>query len=594
LEALTADLSDFDPESIAQIPRDKIAIFILSTYGDGDPSDNATAFLDWLTRLHKGSLSSLRYGIFGLGNSDYPHYNRVVDVSDAALVKCDAQRLATVGRADDAAGTTTEDFLAWTEELFAFFRDRLLLEEHDASYDASLEVVEDDSLQLADLHAGEPVHLVKGTGKSAAVSPIKALPIQRSCDLFASAGRRCLHLELDLNDQPQVKYRTGDHLAVWPVNPDQEVERLISVLGLSERRHVPITVRALDPAGKVKVPTPLTIDTLFRHYLEICAPIPRDILRSLVQFAPSPATKTFLLEKSKDKDTYSRFLSTTHVNIGRLLELATACEAGTTWSNLPISYLIETLPRTQPRYYSISSSSVISPRRPSITVSVSDTLLVGPTPSSIPGLATNFLLALSRADDAGHPQHPDGLTYSMPDPVRTLAGCRVHAHVRQSKFRLPVQASCPLVMIASGTGLAPFRAFIAERLRLQTVGKPVGAMLLFFGCRRPDEDYIYRDELEEMEAALRGKLRVVTAFSRQEEGKRAYVQDRVRERGSEVVSMLTDDANLYFCGRAAMARDAGMAVSEAMRSEKGWDETQTREWSEGMKRTRKWQEDVWG
>src|SRR5436190_1286633 len=98
---MAADLSDFDPETIALISHKRIAIFILSTYGEGDPSDNASPFWDWLTKLQERSLSSLRYAAFGLGNSDYRYYNRVVDVVDKALEACGAERFTAVGKAND-------------------------------------------------------------------------------------------------------------------------------------------------------------------------------------------------------------------------------------------------------------------------------------------------------------------------------------------------------------------------------------------------------------------------------------------------------------------------------------------------------------
>lgn len=65
LDALLADLSDYDPESFANLPSANLAIFIVSTYGEGDPSDNATAFLSWLETNKTVQFQSLRYVAFG-------------------------------------------------------------------------------------------------------------------------------------------------------------------------------------------------------------------------------------------------------------------------------------------------------------------------------------------------------------------------------------------------------------------------------------------------------------------------------------------------------------------------------------------------
>ncbi|KAF7131420.1 hypothetical protein CNMCM5793_004591 [Aspergillus hiratsukae] len=156
-------------------------------------------------------------------------------------------------------------------------------------------------------------------------------------------------------------------------------------------------------------------------------------------------------------------------------------------------------------------------------------------------------------------------------------------------------AKCPLVMVAAGTGLAPFRAFIAERRQLSVIGKEIGEMVLFFGCRAPAQDFIYREELEDMQAALGGKLRVITAFSREGGGcPRVYVQDRIAEHGSEVIRLIDEGANVYICGRAGMAREVERTVGEAMRAARGWSEAELNEWSKAIKRKNKWQEDVWG
>lgn len=151
-------------------------------------------------------------------------------------------------------------------------------------------------------------------------------------------------------------------------------------------------------------------------------------------------------------------------------------------------------------------------------------------------------------------------------------------------------------MVAAGTGIAPFRAFIAERARMKSVGKPVGRMLLFFGCRNQDEDYLYAEELAELGKVLGDALRIVNAFSRPVGGSsKVYVRHRVVEEADKVCMLLDEkDANSYICGSAAMAREVGQAVSRVMMDKKGWNEEEAREWSEARKRARNFQEDVWG
>jgi NADPH-ferrihemoprotein reductase len=588
-ESMTADLSDYDPATITEIPNTKLAIFIVSTYGEGDPSDNTADFWSWITKAGEISLTNLRYVAFGLGNTNYKFYNRVVDVVVEGLEKFGAKALMPVGKANDAEGATEEDFMAWKDGLFEVFKQQLGFQEVEAKYTPSLMVQEDESLEPIDLHHGEPNSHVDAPKSAAQSSAVRTLNISSSRELFTSSDRNCLHMDLDLSNQPELTYKTGDHLAIWPGNPDAEVERLLEVLGISSRRDIPLHIKSVDSATKNTIPSPTSAIALFRYYLEICAPVNRDNIRDLAQFAPTQESKTYLLRLGQDKTAYADFINRTHINLGRLLQLACPDKS---WSDLPLSYLVETLPHIRPRFYSISSSSVVSPRKPSITAIVSSTPLSDNPNELVHGVTSNYLLAISQHSRSQ--AHPHGITYHLNGPSDALKDGKVFAHIRRSKFKLPITGKTPLIMVGAGTGLAPFRAFLSERCQVQKIGKEIGHMILFFGCRNPDEDFIYRDELEEMQKILGDKLRLVTAFSRQEGSPRRYVQDRVSELGDDVVGLIDEGASFYVCGRAGMAREVEKVVGKTMQKAKGWTEDEVNNWSKAVKKKNKWQEDVWG
>lgn len=601
-------MSDFDASSIAELPKTKIAVFLLSTYGEGAPSDNAGPFWDWLTKLRSSSdkpaLASLRYAVFGLGNSRYRHYNRVGNVVDTALGKAGAERLLSMGRADDANGATIEDFAAWRNELFEFLVSGLGLEQHEARYEPQFKVQPGDPMSLSELQLGKPIQDTErkvDISSSRDNSVIKPIKIKSARELFNDSTRSCLHLELDLTNHPQITYKTGDHLTVWAVNPNEEVERLLRVLGLTKRREESVLVRALNPSvTKIPVPSPSTIETILRYYLEICAPVARDTIRALAEFAPGPAAKAFILDLSDSRKKYADFVAANHLTFGRLLDMA-AQQTGQddSWSTLPLAFLIEALPRMQPRYYSISSSSVLTPRTATLTVSISSTVL-STADQVIPGLASNYLLGVSLSPplSLSDTPHPANLSYSLAGPDSALVNGCIYASIHRSRFKLPASSACPIIMVAAGTGIAPFRAFVAERARLAAMGRDIGEMMLFFGCRSPDEDNIYFDELEAARAQLGSqRFRLVAAFSRADvDGvKKGYVQDQVVQEGERVVRLLIEgDASFYVCGRASMAREVGRKVEGVVGKEQGWDEEMVKAWMEGMKRTRKWKEDVWG
>lgn len=585
LNALCADLSDFDAETIALIPQNKFAVFLLSTYGEGDPSDNTAGLWTWLKKIKDDNLKlpDLRYVAFGLGNSNYKYYNRVVDVAVEALNHAGATSLLPTGRADDAEGATEEDFQEWKDDLFGMFKKGLGLEEKVVEYQPTVKV---EFGQSPESHPSKIAHGNPVSEASSTSSSVRALLVTKAHELFTSGDRNCLHMELHLGDHPDVHYKTGDHIGIWPSNPNEEVELLISALGLEGQRDATLSI-----SGQAKIPSPTTVVALFRNYLEICGPLSRKTIFDLAQFAPTSEAKSRALELGGSKEKYADFVSCTHLTFARFLRLASP---NASWSNLPLSFVIEAIPALQPRYYSIASSSVISPRKIAITVLVSNKALAGQSPQTIFGTTGNYLLSMSNVPIASAQSTTETRpSYDLAGPEGALQGTKLFAHVRKSKFKLPIASSTPIIMVAAGTGLAPFRAFIAERAKLHSIGKPVGKMVLFFGCRHPNEDFIYREELEEMQAKLGNEIfEIVMAYSRH--GKKVYVQDRVAENAKLVLDMLGSGANLYICGRASMAREVDKRVEEMAIEHKGLSNADVKAWTDGLKKRGNWRSDVWG
>ncbi|KAI9661865.1 MAG: hypothetical protein M1821_009104 [Bathelium mastoideum] len=599
LESLTVDLSDYDAETIARLSNDHIAIFLLSTYGEGDPSDNAVGLWDWLKKLDV-PLHSLNYLLFGLGNSNYVHYNRVADVVHSALENAGAQQLLDIGRADDAHGATDEHFLRWKEDVICFLKQRLNLEEVEQEETPTFSITEIESSNTQAVNLGQPVaSQIRSIGRSALCSPTKPLPVVAARELFDdSQGRNCLHLEVNLSEHPEIVYKTGDHLGVWPMNPDREIDRLVNTLALMDTRHTPISITSDDPSVKIDIPSPTTPDALFRHYLEICGAVPRDTVQNLVALAPTPTAKAFLHSLAKDRPNYARLAARKYLTLGRILELASAADGSNkAWApKLTLAHVLDVLPRTQPRYYSISSSSVTSPRLAHLTLLVAPTVLTE-LDETIPGLTTTYLQNLTRSRlQLQNKDQSKGseLSFQMDGPANLLAGGKIFAFTRRSKFKLPTQSTTALIMVAAGTGIAPFRAFLYERCRLKEMGREVGDMILFFGCQHPNRDFIYRDELIELERKLEGRLHIMIAFSRVVSGTKVYVQHKLCEHGDEVTKMLDDGASLYICGRSSMAREVTVAARSAFSKHRKTSAEEAEEYVNRLKRTHRWQEDVWG
>jgi cytochrome P450/NADPH-cytochrome P450 reductase len=170
----------------------------------------------------------------------------------------------------------------------------------------------------------------------------------------------------------------------------------------------------------------------------------------------------------------------------------------------------------------------------------------------------------------------------------------IYAFVKDTKsaFRLPDDPAVPIVMIGPGTGLAPFRGFLQERAALKAQGREVGASLLFFGCRHPQQDFIYEDELRQFEA--QGVTQLSTSFSRVEGQKRCYVQDEIYALRDEVWQMIEAGAIVYVCGDASrMAPDVRRTFAAIYSEKTGANEAEAEQWLNELTARNRYLVDVW-
>lgn len=226
---------------------------------------------------------------------------------------------------------------------------------------------------------------------------------------------------------------------------------------------------------------------------------------------------------------------------------------------LPFGTFLSLLPPMRPRQYSISSSPASTPTHATLTYSVLEApALANPTRNTHRGVATSFLASLAAGDKllvSVRPTH----TAFRPPPAEGGAD----------------ETTTPIICAAAGAGLAPFRGFVQERAaRLLSSScnpgrrrPPLAPPLLFFGCRAPRADDLYRDEFDAWQAM--GAVDVRRAFSRvattttAEAGEARgcrHVQDRIWRDREEVSALWERGARVYVCG----SRQVGDAVRRVM------------------------------
>jgi cytochrome P450/NADPH-cytochrome P450 reductase len=234
---------------------------------------------------------------------------------------------------------------------------------------------------------------------------------------------------------------------------------------------------------------------------------------------------------------------------------------------LPLSVFLEMMGPIRPRFYSISSSAPANPRQVRVTVG----LLEGPALSGdghYRGLCSSYLARL----------RPGDVVYG-------------HVRVPTPAFALPADPRTPLILIGPGTGIAPLRGFLEERAWQHANGTPVGMSEVFVGCRHPEHDYFYRDELQGWERA--GIARIHTAFSAVADHPARYVQDAVTAAADAVWEALGAGAYVYVCGDGRrMAPAVRDALTGVHRSRTGSDHETARQWLARLEADGRYQQDV--
>jgi cytochrome P450/NADPH-cytochrome P450 reductase len=160
-------------------------------------------------------------------------------------------------------------------------------------------------------------------------------------------------------------------------------------------------------------------------------------------------------------------------------------------------------------------------------------------------------------------------------------------------FRPPPDPRVPMLMVAAGTGVAPFRGFLQERAVQQEQGAEVAPSLLFFGCRARDTDLLYADEFAEYQR--RGLVRAETAFSRDPGGPRRCVQDAMVENADAVWALLQRGAVVLVCGNATtIAPGVRSALARVCTARTGAGEADAQAWLAGLRAADRFVEDIWG
>ncbi|WEO93836.1 cytochrome P450 [Streptomyces sp. FXJ1.172] len=518
------------------LPTDRPVVITAASY-NGRPTDDAGAFTAWLEGTP--DLTGVTYAVLGVGDRNWAAtYQQVPTRIDARLAELGATRLT-----DRAAADASGDLTGTVREFTARLRTALLTGYGDP-----------DAVGQA---AGEPAHAYEvrtltGGALDALAERHELVPmtVTEAHDLTAPGHPRTKRF-LRVALPEGVTYRTADHLTVLPAGAPDLVDRAVAAFGLDP--DAVLDIRSTRPRRDgLAVDRPLTVRQLLTYHVELQDHPTGRQLSLLAEANPCPPERAALAAVTADDPR----------TLLELVEDNPALRGALDW---PL--LLDLLTPLRPRHYSVSSSPAVDPGHVDLMVSVLD----APARSGrgrYRGTGSGHLAALKPGDT-------------------------VYARVQPCREAFRIDGSAPVVMIAAGTGLAPFRGAVADRMAARATGAELPPALLYFGCDAPDADFLHADELRAAEAA--GAVSLRPAFSAAPVHGALFVQHRITAEADEVWDLLNSGARVYVCGDGArMAPGVRQAFRTLYRERShGVDEAAAEHWLNSLVAEGRYVEDVY-
>ncbi|RQM14350.1 hypothetical protein DD237_005873 [Peronospora effusa] len=562
------DLEDYN--AVEKLRNEKLVIFVMATYGEGDPTDNAVDFIKFLKDkenvLGDEAFQQVGYTVFGLGNTQYEHYNEMGRIVDNLMEKHGAHRVFHYGEGDDDA-SLDEDFDDWKEPLWKALRKQFIATEEIENNSEIVKEIQGQTLsapeyeyQVVEIRASEAKRLanktkevkMKASTKHFFTAKYAKVVVNRELRLSTEGGST-VHVELDLRGTG-VTYQTADNLAVLPENETSVVKRLATRMDCDLEQWVSLKPVDEDLHCEFPFPSPCTIGEILSRYLAINSAPRKGPLKQLAFFASDLVERAHLMRLSskEGKEEYQKWILEDKRSFVDVLVHFRSVK-------ISVQTLLHIVPFLLPRYYTISSSSLVNPQRVHATVSLIESKQNDGR--VFRGVCSNYLnrlqpLVAHMDDKKKRDSRPGDQGFKKP---REWPTARIF--IRASTFRLPKNPLTPIILIGPGTGIAPMRAFLQERARQQEDGVTVGKSIMYFGCRRRDEDFIYKDELDGFqESGVLSELHL--AFSREQEEK-LYVQHLLVQNGQATWELICDNnAHIYVCGATSMGNDVNKVLHE--------------------------------
>jgi len=349
-------------------------------------------------------------------------------------------------------------------------------------------------------------------------------------------------------------FALGDAVSIYPQNDPKEIKEVLKWFDLKGDQVC--SVKCLEPENVSARLTNAfasrrTIEQIFTELLDVFGRPPKSFYEQLAKYATKKAEKDRLLKHAAEgSEEYKKLvgLSVTFFEVFQMFPSAKP----------PLEQLLNLLPVMKPRLYSIANSSFYDPDCIELTIVINQWKATDNTLKT--GGCTKYI-------------------------ARVPVGGKLAFQVVCGTFQFPPDETYPMVMTGLGTGIAPIRSFVQDRLYQKRQGKVVGPMVVFYGCRHEKEEFFYKEEwaMYKKEGVLTD---LVNAFSHDKPHyppKMIFVQNKMEERPDLMYKYLYEQKGyFYMCGPAFATPGIEAATKKTIMDKAKLNEAQVDAWFEKL------------
>ncbi|XP_068149685.1 NADPH-dependent diflavin oxidoreductase 1 [Drosophila tropicalis] len=547
-------IHDYD---IQQLVGESLVVFVVATTGDGvEPDTMKQAWRFLLKRsLPNTSLMHMQYACLGLGDSSYTKFNFAAKKLDKRLQNLGAVPICPLGLCDDQ-----HDYgylgasLLWIEGLWMSLKSSLGLGKRNQSLAVNKYLLERDSSPQVQLQDKEnklvwnqrhvPYNFILKENS-------RTTPENHFQDV------RLLRLVNDFPDQV-LTWQPGDIVELQPHNSRENVEKFFEILSEHNLEFGPDTVvRVTQSHSDLVLPqayaSSISLRNAAKYVWDLCARPRQRFFEVLSQNCTDEMEQTKLLEFSTAvglEDLIS------YVNRPRRWILEVLQDFPNATARLTLEQLFEMMPLMQTRSFSIASDS--STRFLDLLVAVVQYKTILQSPRL--GLCSNWMKNLP-------------------------SGTIIKGALKPATMTWPKDLTTPLILVATGTGIAPFRCLLQQRVHAKIdEGCEIGPLVVFFGCRNKSSDFHFEVDFNKWLKC--GLIEGHFAFSRDGADK-VYVQHLIKKQKEHITDLIKNqNASVYVVGSSnSMPKSVKEAFIESLDGDSGYlDE---------MIKRRRYQEETW-